>query len=105
LPTRDAENVEFKEAGEHHKGKELATPIEEGSLVNLKMETRHINNDLVAVIVTVDYRSAIEKIGTETKSFEYTIESDDVNPRNYEANVFIGSYVGGCLDIVDWAVR
>jgi cell division protein FtsL len=111
FPTKDKQTVNFRERdlvgffGSIQDGKSLSSPIKEGGVINLTFETSQINTNQIAEKITLNYLSSIKEYGPEDKSIGYYIPVNDSQPESLPINIFIGSYVGGCIQILDWKVN
>lgn len=110
IPTRDGQTVNFRERNleeifdSFQDGKSLSSPIKEGGVINLIFETSQIETNRVAEKITVNYLSSIEEYGSENEIIGYSILASDSQPKNSPVNFFVGSYVGGCIQTLDWEV-
>ncbi len=70
--------------------------------MNLILGTKgKLGSDIIEV-VNLNYISAILEYGNGENSFSYDISTNDPNPETASTSIFIGSYVGGCIQILDW---
>lgn len=110
IPTRLGEVVSFREAsvsGELvslQNGTEIASPIKEGTVINLIHEIKHKQGKFLTQTIRLEYLPAIEKYGVQKPEVPYDAVLDDANPSSFPLKLFIGSYVGGCLEILDWSL-
>lgn len=111
FPTRIGQSVNFRERNlkgvldSIQDGKSLPSPVKEGGKVNLFFKSLPISTNHVAVNTTLNYLSTFETYGSQDANFSYTIATEDTRPENSNVKIFIGSYVGGCIRILDWKVN
>lgn len=110
IPTRtkDGQTMSLRESSEsgalvpRPPGSPLKSAIEEGSVVNLSHE---IQNKVGRLVTQTTFINFVSKYGPEEDKFPtYDKELDDAKPENLPLKLFIGSYVGGCLEILDWSL-
>lgn len=83
-------------------GKSLSSPIKEGSVINLSFRTNPKHGSEITEIIELNYISSVTKYGEENKSISYDMRVDDPQPETARAHIFLGSYIGGCIKIIDW---
>ena len=110
IPTRNGQNVNFRERnlkgefGSSQDGKSLPSPVKNSGIINLSFESLPISTNNIALNTTLKYLSVFETYGSQDPDFSYTITAEDTRPENSNIELFIGSYVGGCIQILGWAV-
>ncbi len=83
-------------------GTPLKSAIEEGSVINLSHE---IHSKVSRLVTQTTYIKFVSTYGSEEDKFPtYDKELDDVEPENLPLRLFIGSYLGGCIEILDWSL-
>lgn len=83
-------------------GTPLPSAIKEGSVINL---THEIRSEISQTITQTTIIHLTSKYGSEEGKFPaYDKLVDDSNPDNLPLKLFVGSYLGGCLQILDWSV-
>lgn len=108
IPTRDNQVINFRVASEDGRlvsggeGKSISSLIKDKSIINLKFQTKLNHGQEVTQIIGLDYISGIDEYGDESKSISYDAKVNDPRPETTRANLFIGSYVGGCIKIINW---
>lgn len=83
-------------------GKPLSSPIKEGSVINLSFRTNPKHGSEITEIIELNYISSVTKYGEENKSISYDKRVDDPQPETARAHIFLGSYIGGCIKVIDW---
>lgn len=111
IPTRtaDGQTMSLRESSSsgtlipRSPGHALSSPIEEGTNINL---THEIKSDLPRYITQTTLIHFISKYGSDDGKFPtYDKEVDDSNPDNLPLKLFVGSYVGGCIEVLDWSLN
>ncbi len=110
IPTRFEEGINFRVLTSGKglisggKGTFLSSPIKAGSKIEIGYKTQPKLDQLITHLLKINSISAIEKYGVEPKSVvnDSTVE-DDPTPNTLRGNLFIGSYVGGCIKVIDWS--
>lgn len=108
VPTRNSQVVNFRVASENGElvsggeGKPISSPIKDKSTINLRFQTKLKHGQETTQIIGLDYVSAVDEYGEESKSISYDAKVNDARPETTRANIFIGSYMGGCIKIIDW---
>ena len=119
IPTRGGQNVNFRErrnvlgeSGEYHdvfdefvNGESLPSPAKEGGIINLTFKSFAFNSDKIGTNLNLGYFSALEKYGSQTGEFSQVYSTEDTEPESSSVNLYIGSYVGGCIKILNWKVK
>ena len=111
IPTRDSQMVNFRitstdggliSGGE---GKSISSTIKDKSIIDLVFRTQYKSNEEIPQSVDLDYLSSVIEYGNEKKTINYDVKIDDPNPKTAKGNIFIGSYLGGCIKILEWKVN
>lgn len=108
IPTRGAQVVNFRVASESGRlipggpGKSISSPIKDKSIINLKFETQFKSNQEITQFIDLDYFSSISDYGDEKETVSYDVKVNDPQPKTAKSNIFIGSYSGGCIKIINW---
>lgn len=111
IPTRDSQVVNFRVASESGglipggPGKPISSPIKDKSIINLQFKTQFKSNQEITQFIDLDYFSSISDYGNETKEISYDARVNDPLPKTTKTNIFIGSYFGGCIKIINWNVN
>lgn len=108
VPTRDSQIINFRVTSESGglvpggEGKSISSPIKDKSIINLKFQTKPKHGQEITQIIMLDYLSTIGEYGEESKSISYDTKVNDPRPETARTNLFIGSYIWGCIEIIDW---
>ena len=108
IPTRDSNNVNFRIGSESGglisggRGKSISSTIKDKSIIYLHFRTQFKSNQEVTQFIDLDYFSSISDYGQETKTISYDAQVSDPQPKTAKSNIFIGSYFGGCVKIIEW---
>lgn len=108
VPTRNSPVVNFRVASESDglvsggEGKSISSLIKDKSTINLKFQTKLKHGQEITQILELDYISVVDEYGDENKSVSYDTKVNDSRPETARAKLFIGSYMGGCIKIIDW---
>ncbi|MFC1627049.1 hypothetical protein ACFL18_00645 [Patescibacteria group bacterium] len=108
--TRDFEEVNLRVASASGElvpvkpGKEISSPMKEGGVINLTLESSSQMGSEITEILYLDYKSKIEKKGDENDKIKLDINVGDPQPENSTTSLFFGSYLGGCIEIINWSV-
>lgn len=110
IPTRvsEGQTMSLRESSEsgvlvpRSPGISLKSAIEEGSVINL---THEIQSNVGRLVTQTTALNFVSQYGSEDDKFPtYDKELEDANPSNLPLKLFIGSYVGGCFQILDWSL-
>lgn len=110
IPTREGQVINFRSASSSGEllsggeGKPLSSPIKEDSTINLNFKTQQKIGQEITQILGVDYISSQEQYGDENDNISFDTSLNDPKPETVRSNLYIGSYVGGCIKIVDWSI-
>jgi hypothetical protein len=110
IPTRYGQTVNFREASSAgslvsvQKGQSLPSPIREGSVINLGFESNQKLGSEITEVIHFEYPSVIPEYGDQDKSLSYDLNVGDSHPETAPTTLFIGSYIGGCIQIINWQV-
>lgn len=105
FPTKSGQVVNFRVASESGElvsggeGKSIGSPIIDKTIINLNFQTKLKHGQDVTQILTLNY---ISKYGPENKDIVYDSKVNDSRPETTRTNLFVGSYLGGCIKIIDW---
>lgn len=108
IPTRDDQVVNFRVASESGglisggPGKPISSSIKDKSIINLKFRTQFKSNQEITQFIDVAYFSSIADYDDEMETISYDAKVNDPQPKTAKSNIFIGSYHGGCIKIIDW---
>jgi hypothetical protein len=108
IPTRDNAVVNFRVASDNDElipggdGKSISSPIEDKSTINIGFHTQLKHGQEITQVIDIDYISAVPEYGGEKKSISYDTKVNDSRPETARGNLFIGSYIGGCIEIISW---
>lgn len=108
VPTRNSPVINFRIASESGglvsggEGKSINSLIKDRSTINLKFQTKLKHGQEITQILELDYISMIDAYGSDNKSVSYDTKVNDSRPETARARLFIGSYMGGCIKIIDW---
>ncbi len=110
FPTRGSEVVNRRVASDSGKlepvkpGKEISSPMKEGSVINMTFESNSKMGSEITEILSLEYRSKIKEKGDEDDKINLDIDVEDPHPENSTTSLFFGSYLGGCIEIINWSV-
>jgi len=108
IPTRDSQVVNFRVASGNGglitggPGKSISSTIKDKSIINLKFRTQFKSTQEITQFIDLDYLSSIDDYGNEKKTINYDSKINDPKPETAKANIFIGSYMWGCIKIIEW---
>jgi hypothetical protein len=108
IPTRNSQIVNFRIASDSGSlisggpGKPISSPINDKSIINLKFRTQFKSRQEITEFIDLDYFSSIPDYGDENKTISYDAKVNDSRPETAKSNIFIGSYFGGCIKVIDW---
>ena len=111
IPTRNSQTVNFRVASESGglksggEGRSISSQIKDKSIIDLVFRTQYKSNEEISQFIDLSYLSAKPEYGKENKTINYDSIIGDPNPKTAKANIFIGSYIGGCIKIIEWKVN
>lgn len=109
LPTRRSEVVNYEKANPEQSdliwnmpAQELSLPIKENSTVTISLKSQKALNSILYTYETVYIPANSDPPIQKTETFSYSIAFNDPNPEMQEVLVGIGSFIGGCIDSLNY---